>query len=318
MDERIARLISIYEKAKSDFKAVPDNETDAKMEAARFLRDTAENTVMYFRDPTKTSTAHSASRNMEEIINDLEATCKAAQASVVSLTGGRKRKFDKHDYEVLPRGARGGYRGRSSRRGYSSSDRGRGRATGNYSNKKWHTSDRDVRRNVDLFPDYHSSPRDHPTGYGYTRPVDSYHPGSDPAPVSTHAHPYEQQQQQHHLAGAYDYEGISQQYQDAGDYASQYDYGGGAEQQAYEGYAYDNRYGQGSGRRRGQQHHQQSYRSAGPRPEGDRFADAAAGRGGHHYEYGHPNPRVVDRYHVRRGGGAGRGDGNEYQPEMGY
>jgi hypothetical protein len=286
MDAKITRLTSIYENAKSDFETVPAGDTIRKLEAARFLRDTAENTVMYFRDPSKSGDTQAANTNMEELIADLEATCKTAQASVVHLSGGRKRKFDKHDYEVVPRSTRGN--GKPNRRG-SAYRGGGGRPA-----KKRHDAKRDVRRrrSVDLSPQHPHSSRDqqtaHQRAFGYFRPVDSYQPGSEAAPASSHAHPYEQHPHDRYRgpseSARYSYEGgASHHHQEREDISSRYGYG---EEQ---GWGQGRDYGHGS-YEHGHGHHQE-------------YGRREEERGGRGYSYS------------RRGAG---GRGGEYQPELGY
>ncbi|KAF7510367.1 hypothetical protein GJ744_006863 [Endocarpon pusillum] len=229
IEHKIERLTSVYQKAKLDFEAVPYRDGIAKLNAARFLRDTAENTVMYFRDVTKSGDGYGVSSKMQDLIAELEQTCKMAQASVVTLSGGRKRKFDRHDYEVASRGgkvtddrhdyevaSRGGkgtdYRHdyevasrggkgtdsrRFSKRRGSASHTGDGRHPGGGRgriSKRYKASPRpDRRRNVE--PIAQGISQDYPLNeqrpFGYTRPVDSYQPGKEEKGAS-HSHPYPQ------------------------------------------------------------------------------------------------------------------------------
>lgn len=85
MEPQVARLWSLYEKARADFQAVlPKKDHQATADSARFLRDTAENTIQYLKgkdfDAVMMAELHA--------VNDL------AKATAVSATGGKKRKFD--------------------------------------------------------------------------------------------------------------------------------------------------------------------------------------------------------------------------------
>lgn len=262
VDVKTARLISVYEKAKSDFNTVPARDSMAKLDAARFLRDTAENTVMYFRDTRKSGQGGaSSSSEMKELIVDLEATCKMAQASVVTLSGGRKRKFDKHDYQVPPRGSRGRntYRGYSNHRG-SANGGGEGRniQVSRRATKRWKASEDVPRPNVEPFPQrpdnsrgrYSSGPQ---RAFGYTRAVDSYQPGSE-AEAGSHAHPYHHHHQHYaepSSSAGYGYERGSgaQQREEYEDTSSRYGHGYGQEeeQEQGQGYGYGYEYGHGYG-----------------------------------------------------------------------
>jgi hypothetical protein len=194
---KIARLTSIYEKAKADFEALAPSNTAAKLEAARFLRDTAENTIMYFRDSNK----RGESRISNSFMAELEQTCKSAQASVVSLSGGRKRKFDRHDYD--PKATRGGYPSKfSAPRGGTGggfrgcAGRGGGGGGGGRGAKKWQETKREFRREVQPIAQNTSAERP----FGYSRPVDSYQPGGEEQGGS-HAHPYQQAQYGYETGG---------------------------------------------------------------------------------------------------------------------
>ncbi|ERF71711.1 hypothetical protein EPUS_05583 [Endocarpon pusillum Z07020] len=196
IEHKIERLTSVYQKAKSDFEAVPYRDGIAKLNAARFLRDTAENTVMYFRDVTKSGDGHDVSSKMQDLIAELEQTCKMAQASVVTLSGGRKRKFDRHDYEVASRGGKGtDSRGPSKRRG-SASHTGDGGDRGRISKRKKGSPRPDRRRNVQPIAQRSGFSREYPLSehrpFGYTRPVDSYQPGKEEEKGTSHSHPYPQ------------------------------------------------------------------------------------------------------------------------------
>ncbi len=205
VEQKIERLTSVYQKAKSDFEAVPYRDGIAKLNAARFLRDTAENTVIYFRDVIKAGDVHAASSKMKDLIAELEQNCKMAQASVVTLSGGRMRKFDRHDYEIVSRGGGRGsaYRGSSRRGNASNSGRGRYPAgdRGRISKRYKGSTRGDRRRNVEPIAQRSGFSRDYPLSehrpFGYTRPVDSYQPRNaeeeeEEDEVTSHSHPYPQ------------------------------------------------------------------------------------------------------------------------------
>lgn len=85
MEPQVARLWSLYEKARADFQAVvPKKDTQTTAESARFLRDTAENTIQYLK-----------SKDFDPILMaELRAVYDLSKATAVSATGGKKRKFD--------------------------------------------------------------------------------------------------------------------------------------------------------------------------------------------------------------------------------
>ena len=85
MDPKLKRLWSVYENARSDYLAVKDNHDRTKLTGAKFLRDTAENTLEYLKGK------HVDALMMAE----LEGTFRMAKSIVVDLSGGKKRKFDR-------------------------------------------------------------------------------------------------------------------------------------------------------------------------------------------------------------------------------
>lgn len=218
MEHKIERLTSVYQKAKSDFEAVPHRDAIAKLNAARFLRDTAENTVMYFREVTKSGDGRDVSSKMKDLIAELEQTCKIAQASVVTLSGGRKRKFDRHDYEVASQGGKGtDSRGSPERRGSATQTGGGRHLAGDRGrvSKRYRGSPRpDRRRNVIPIAQRSGFSRDYPLSehrpFGYTRPVDSYQPGKEEKEGTSHSHTYPQRRYPEGSASPnYGYEGRS-------------------------------------------------------------------------------------------------------------
>lgn len=91
MEPKLKRLWEVYEKAKSDYFAVSDSKSNDLVGAAKFLRDTAENTQQYLTD-----------KSIDPImLAELQSTYNMAKATVVSLTGGKKRKFDAVDMEWM-------------------------------------------------------------------------------------------------------------------------------------------------------------------------------------------------------------------------
>jgi hypothetical protein len=101
MEPQVARLWSLYEKARADFQAViPNKDSQATAESARFLRDTAENTIQYLKskyfDPV--------------LMAELRAVYDLSKATAVSATGGKKRKFDIAGANTAQAQPRGSYR----------------------------------------------------------------------------------------------------------------------------------------------------------------------------------------------------------------
>jgi hypothetical protein len=85
MEPKLARLWEVYDRARAEYLAVADTNDVEELTAAKFLRDTGENTILYLTN-----------KNVDAIMMaELEATYNMAKARVVSLTGGKKRKFDK-------------------------------------------------------------------------------------------------------------------------------------------------------------------------------------------------------------------------------
>ncbi|KIW90720.1 uncharacterized protein Z519_08503 [Cladophialophora bantiana CBS 173.52] len=98
MEPRLAVLWSVYETARAEYLAVLDkNDNEMAIKRAKFLRDTAENILLYLEN-----------RNADPLmVAELEGTFNHAKNTVVCLTGGKKRKFDKSDMDQVkgtPRG----------------------------------------------------------------------------------------------------------------------------------------------------------------------------------------------------------------------
>lgn len=174
-EARVERLTSVYQQAKRDYENVAGADSAAKLDAARFLRDTAENTIVYFRR-IREDTGNYVST---ELMRDLEQAFMSASASVVSLNGGRKRKFDRvgnmppadtpHQSGGMARAAKTVVRdgGRGSAGGYvscTSLERARQCYPIN-------PAERDI--STDFGP---GRGRGRQRPFGYNRPVDSYQP----------------------------------------------------------------------------------------------------------------------------------------------
>lgn len=210
MEPKLARLWGVYETAREDYLAVADKNNDDAMNAARFLRDTAENTLGYLEN-----------KNVDPImLAELNGTYQMAKATAVSLAGGKKRKFDPVDMDDVkgtPRAPSNfGRRSRPRRHGGAnrhdplpSSDSGYGAMRHPYgsvspSSEMMPTGYNSRATDTYPYPPASASPRSRdppsmadsqrPRGYGrapipmrgrghgtvpygYSREVDSYHPG---------------------------------------------------------------------------------------------------------------------------------------------
>lgn len=148
-DPVFSRLWNVYELARAEYFELADEGSFRAGEAARFLRDTAENGLHYLADHPKQDT---------RLHKDLTETHNMALRAVEKLCGGRKRKFDY---------ARDRHRnGHSSRRSANSSS---------------HTSSRLPMHHgkAGLPPKPPTPGRGHssvPYGYSKHRDVDSYVP----------------------------------------------------------------------------------------------------------------------------------------------
>jgi len=81
----MVRLWTVYDKAKKDFFAVAEPSSLQKQEAAKFLRDTAENLLHHLRDKAAD----------QRLLDELNRTFEAAERTAMTLHGGKKRKFDR-------------------------------------------------------------------------------------------------------------------------------------------------------------------------------------------------------------------------------
>lgn len=196
-----ARLWTIYDEAKQEFFAA-DPRDFKKRRTAKFLRDTAENTLEYLKDKAVD----------RQLLDDLETTLNAADEAVMALCGGKKRKWD---YPAQPESEEWTFAARTvqqdpmdSGREHSMYDRdsrafeqttrgdfaGHSRALAQHRRSAPRTAIQSQREAVlELFPEEHRPKRERKNNhrprpqpgrghsnipFGYTRPVDSYHPGS--------------------------------------------------------------------------------------------------------------------------------------------
>ncbi|KAK5303860.1 hypothetical protein LTR99_004315 [Exophiala xenobiotica] len=204
-EPQVARLLQVYERAKADYFAVSSSGSGIEgggtetIEAAKFLRDTAENTLQYLSDKIIDPNA----------LTELQSTFNMAKATVVSLSGGKKRKFDTVEMDSLvraaPRGPGGGggtnasgygshgahaagrrrsnpnpnpYPSKSSDSGYGgyTYEGGAGAGTGRDIMDRDRDRDRD-RSDDEACRSRSASPRGRRRSYGYSRrEVDSYKP----------------------------------------------------------------------------------------------------------------------------------------------
>ena len=84
-DEKVARIISIYLRAKDDYFSLDDSNLTEKLRAARFLRDTAENSLNYL---------HALDCMEHRLVPELEEIFEHAKNKATQLSGGRKRRFE--------------------------------------------------------------------------------------------------------------------------------------------------------------------------------------------------------------------------------
>ncbi|PLB34283.1 uncharacterized protein BDW47DRAFT_129187 [Aspergillus candidus] len=104
VQNRITRLLSTYQTAKDDYFGSLQQSGMVSMDAARFLRDTAENTLRYLR-------SNGLAEEKVGLVTELEYTFAAARDKATALSGGRKRHFDEADG-----GGGGRWSGRSGRK----------------------------------------------------------------------------------------------------------------------------------------------------------------------------------------------------------
>lgn len=83
-NEITIRIWKVYENAKEEFYAIDDPTSVEKQEAAKFLRDTAENTLYHLSDKDADP----------QLTAELGRALTVAKHTAETLSGGRKRKFD--------------------------------------------------------------------------------------------------------------------------------------------------------------------------------------------------------------------------------
>lgn len=148
-DHRFTHLWSVYSRAYSDYHAVANKRDGSSLEAAKFLRDTAENGIHYLKDRNQNHPA----------LTELSETYTMAKMVVLDLNGGKKRKFDRttEKLETHPPHTKVHDRANAGRRHHKKSIRelkGRERKGREQKRGRGHSG----------------------IPYGYTRPVDSYYP----------------------------------------------------------------------------------------------------------------------------------------------
>src|SRR5438045_2069149 len=138
----------------------------ATARAARFLRDTAENMLSYFENKPADPI----------LMAELDTTCKMAQEAAVSLTGGKKRKFDAGESE-RDMGAWREHGSHSIRPRYGDGGQRYGGLRRSRSPVAFHSGRYGHGGGGTGYPVATQGPRG-PSGipFGYSRPVDSYHP----------------------------------------------------------------------------------------------------------------------------------------------
>lgn len=95
-EDHIARLLLTFTDAQYDYGAMGETDTTRKRQAAKFLRDSAENALTYLR----------LSRPDHYMIPNLRRAFEMAQAKCIGLNGGRKRPFEMSDDEYFRRNKR--------------------------------------------------------------------------------------------------------------------------------------------------------------------------------------------------------------------
>jgi hypothetical protein len=95
-EAHIARLLLTFNEASFEYSNLPDTDAHRKRNAAKFLRDSAENALAYLR----------TSKPDHYMLPTLKRTFEMAQAKCVWLNGGRKRPFEMNDAEYEQRAKR--------------------------------------------------------------------------------------------------------------------------------------------------------------------------------------------------------------------
>ncbi|KAL1886661.1 hypothetical protein Plec18167_000594 [Paecilomyces lecythidis] len=88
VDEGIVRMLDTYIKAKEDYHATSGASRFEKLDAVKFLRDTAENTLNYLQ-------VHGLADHA--FVPELQRSFEMAKDVATSLSNGRKRRFEIHE-----------------------------------------------------------------------------------------------------------------------------------------------------------------------------------------------------------------------------
>ncbi|EER24528.1 hypothetical protein CPC735_058980 [Coccidioides posadasii C735 delta SOWgp] len=84
-DSAISKMLDTLERAKKEFHAVDEKERGAKYLAAKFLRDTAENILAYFREN---------GLQRHELVPHIKSAYWLGYKKTLAATGGRARPFE--------------------------------------------------------------------------------------------------------------------------------------------------------------------------------------------------------------------------------
>jgi hypothetical protein len=140
-DPKLARLFTVYDQARSEYNSFVEIGDSKTVTAAKFLRDTAENALTYLKGMNVDA----------DVLAELKGTCEMAATAVITLSGGKKRKFDMRE------------EGNGSVSGWYAKGKGDEKRR-SQSGGKWRGGRGGKSRGPSGIP------------YGYTRPVDSYYP----------------------------------------------------------------------------------------------------------------------------------------------
>ena len=145
-DPKVKRIFTVYDQARTEYLSVADADDAKVIRAAKFLRDTAENALSMLKNANIDAA----------VMLELQTTCDKAKDTVVALSGGKKRKFDGPQKELVNGNSNGSNKGREDRNG--------GHQRGSHRGNNGRRGGRGRGRGHSGIP------------YGYTRRVDSYHP----------------------------------------------------------------------------------------------------------------------------------------------
>lgn len=195
VDGAAVRLWGLYETAKQEFFAITNTTISEKQKAAKFLRDTAENTLDHLR----------GKKADERLIEELNKTLDVAKHTAMALHGGKRRKFDHPSYGSFSNQADwpeivDSMQGTGKKQRYSHFDDDRSHEGNAGQGQDWNHSGtqrgaggRDGEHEQFLPPDQsYRTDRNHPKRknkqpgrgpsgipFGYSRDVDSYQPGQN-------------------------------------------------------------------------------------------------------------------------------------------